>query len=87
MRSARLKSLILRTESSLSVESSLRQLTASQEAFRVARVLYKNGKSNESQLIDVETQFIAARLSLLNAYADLKVARVRLDHATGADLK
>lgn len=70
-----------------SVESSQRQLTASQEAFRVARVLYRNGKSNESQLIDVETQFISARLSLLNAYADLKVARVRLDHAIGADLK
>jgi len=75
------------TAAKSSVVSSLRALVASQEAFRVARVLYRNGKSNESQLIDVETQFVSARLSLLNSYADLKVSRVRLEHAVGADLK
>ncbi len=70
-----------------SVDSSLRQLTASQEAYRVARVLYRNGRTNEAQLTDVETQYTIARLSALNAYVDVKVAAVRLEHAIGADLQ
>ncbi len=74
------------TQAKGSIESGKKQLAASEEAYRVARVSYAAGRTSQASLDDVESALLIARLSLLNSMADLQIARVKVDHATGADL-
>ena len=73
------------SQAQFAIDASTKQLGAAEEAFRVTQVLYREGRALQTTLEDVETQVTLARLSLLNAHADLHVARVKLDHATGDD--
>jgi outer membrane protein TolC len=72
-------------EADFAIDSSTRELTSAEEAYRVARELFNNGRGTSTTLTDAETDLTRARLDLLNAKADARIARIRLDHALGRD--
>ena len=74
-------------ESDVALESTKRQLASATEAYRVARELFNNGRATSTTLTDSETELTRARLDALNATADARIARVRLDHALGRDTR
>jgi outer membrane protein TolC len=74
-------------EAEFAIETSKRELTSAQEAYRVAHELFINGSATSTTLTDAETELTRARLDLLNAQVDVRIARVRLDHAVGRDAK
>ncbi len=67
--------------------STQRQLESAQEGYRVARELFNNGRGTATTLIDAEIVLAQTRFDRLNAQADGRIARVRLEHATGRDQK
>jgi outer membrane protein TolC len=69
------------------IESSTRELASADEAYRVARELFNNGRGTSTTLTDAETDLTRARLDLLNSKADARIARIRLEHALGRDAK
>jgi outer membrane protein len=69
------------------IDSSTRQLASAEEAYRVQRELFNNGRGTSATLTDAETDLTRARLTLLNARADARIARIRLDHALGRDVR
>jgi outer membrane protein TolC len=73
-------------EADFAIESSTREQASAEEAYRVARELFNNGRGTSTTLTDAETDLTRSRLDLLNAKADARVARVRLDHALGRDV-
>jgi outer membrane protein TolC len=74
-------------EADFAIESSTRQLASAEEAYRVQRELFNNGRGTSTTLTDAETDLTRARLTLLNAKADVRIARIRLDHALGRDVR
>ncbi len=74
-------------EADFSIETSTREQASAEEAYRVARELFNNGRGTSTTLTDAETDVTRARLDLLNAKVDARVARVRLDHALGRDAR
>jgi outer membrane protein len=74
-------------QADFAVESTSRQLASAEEAYRVQRELFNNGRGTSATLTDAETDLTRARLSLLNARADARIARIRLDHALGRDIR
>jgi len=74
-------------EADFSIGTSMRELASAEEAYRVARELFNNGRGTSTTLTDAETDLTRARLDLLNAKADARIARIRLDHALGRDAK
>jgi outer membrane protein len=74
-------------EALVALESTKRELASATEAQRVARELFINGRATSTTLTDAETELTRARLDALNANADARIARVRLDHALGRDVK
>jgi outer membrane protein TolC len=73
-------------EADFAIESSGHELASAQEAYRVARELFNNGRGTSTTLTDAETDLTRARLDLLNAKADARIARVQLEHALGRDV-
>ncbi len=74
-------------EADFAIESSTRQLASAEEAYRVQRELFNNGRGTSTTLTDAESDLTGARLTLLNARAEARIARIRLDHALGRDVK
>ena len=74
-------------EADFSIDAARRELSSAQEAHRVARELFNNGKATSTTLTDAETELTRARLDLLNGMIDARVARIRLDHALGRDTR
>jgi outer membrane protein TolC len=72
-------------EADFSIDSSTRELASAQEAYRVARELFNNGRATSTTLADAESDLTRARLDLLNAKVAARTARVRLEHALGRD--
>jgi outer membrane protein len=72
-------------EADFSVESGARELASAEEAYRVARELFNNGRGTFTTLADAESDLTKARLDLLNARVNARTARVRLEHALGRD--
>jgi outer membrane protein TolC len=73
-------------EADFSIQSSTRELTSAEEAYRVARELFNNGRATSTTLADAESDLTRARLDLLNAKVAARTARIRLDHALGRDV-
>jgi outer membrane protein len=73
-------------EADFAIQASTRELTSAEEAYRVARELFNNGRGTSTTLTDAETDLTRARLDLLNAKANARIARIRLDHALGRDV-
>jgi outer membrane protein TolC len=67
------------------IDAAERGLAAAEEALRVRRELFRNGKATSVDLIDAQTAVTRARLQRINAHVGLLVARTRLEHATGRD--
>ena len=74
-------------EADFAVDASKRELASATEAYRVARELFNNGRATSSTLTDAETELTRARLDVLNAGADARISRIRLDHALGRDVR
>ncbi len=74
-------------EADFAIEASTRELASGEEAYRVARELFNNGRGTSTTLTDAMTALTRARLNLLYAKADARIARIRLDHALGRDAK
>ncbi len=74
-------------EADFSLDASKRELASAEEAYRVARELFNNGRGTSTTLTDAETDLTRARLDLLNAKADARIARIRLEHALGRDAR
>ena len=74
-------------QSTALVESSRRHLVSAEETYRAARQLFGTGRIPSSTLTDAETDLTRARLGALNAAVDARIARVRLEHALGQDLR
>jgi outer membrane protein TolC len=72
-------------EADFSIESSTRELASAQEAYRVARELFNNGRGTSTTLTDAESELTRSRLDLLNAKFNARTARIRLEHALGRD--
>ena len=74
-------------EADFSIESSTRELASAQEAYRVQRELFNNGRGTSATLADAESDLTRARLDLLNSKVSARTARIRLEHALGRDAK
>jgi len=70
-----------------SIAASEFEVQAAEESLRVRRKLYQFGKATTADLIDAETELTRARLRWLDASIGLLVAWVRLEHATGGDVR
>jgi outer membrane protein TolC len=58
---------------------------AAREAYRVATDLYRVGRATTTDLMEAESELVAASLQEVNAVLDYRIASVRLRHATGRD--
>ena len=74
------------TEAAFALESSGKGLEAAEENYRVRRELYRVGRATIVEVTDAETELTRARLAVVNALVDIRVARVTLDHALGRDV-
>ena len=74
-------------EADAAIDSTQRQLESAVEGYRVARELFNNGRGTATTLIDAEIVLAQTRFEQLNARADARIARVRLEHALGRDAK
>jgi outer membrane protein TolC len=70
-------------EAEVAVVVGKRRLGAAEEAYRVRHVLFREGQATMTELIDADTNLTQARLDVLNALVDVRVARARLLHALG----
>jgi outer membrane protein len=73
-------------EADFALQSTARELASAQEAYRVATELFNNGRGTYTTVSDSQTQLTQARLDVLNAKTQARVARIHLDHALGRDL-
>jgi outer membrane protein len=73
-------------QADVSVDAAQRELASAEEAHRVAKELFDNGRATSSELTDAETELTRARLDVLNARVNARVSRVQLEHALGRDL-
>jgi outer membrane protein TolC len=74
-------------EADFAVDSSAREVASAEEAYRVQRELFNNGRGTSATLTDAEGDLTRARLTQLNARANARIARIRLDHALGRDIQ
>jgi outer membrane protein TolC len=74
-------------EADVAIGTTARALDSATEGYRVARELYNAGRGTSTLLTDAESVLAQARFDRLNARVDARIARVRLDHATGKDTR
>jgi outer membrane protein len=74
-------------EANVAVDTSARSLTAAEEAYRVRRELFRNGRATNLEVTNAENDLLVARLNAINARVNLRIALVSLDHALGRDAK
>ena len=67
------------------VSTSARGLAASEASYRVRLSLFRVGRATSVELTDAESDLLRSRLDAVNARVDQRIARVRLDRATGRD--
>jgi outer membrane protein TolC len=65
------------------MESAQAGIRAAEESFRVRREQFRAGSAVATEVIDAESELRRARLELVNASIDLRIARARLDRAVG----
>ncbi|MGO8996083.1 MAG: TolC family protein [Polyangiaceae bacterium] len=72
-------------EAEAAIESTKQSLAAAEESYRVRRALFRADRATSTELSDSENALTRARFDVVNARIDLRIARVRLVHATGRD--
>ncbi len=65
------------------MESALTGILAAEESYRVRREQFRAGAAVATDVIDAESELRRARLELINAAIDVRIARARLDRAVG----
>jgi outer membrane protein TolC len=70
-------------ESRVALETSRAGLTAAEAGYRVRRDLYHAGKATLVEVMDAEAELTRARLAVLDAHVEARIARVRLSFAVG----
>jgi outer membrane protein TolC len=73
-------------EAAAEAASADRGLSAAEESYRVRRELFELGRATQVELVDAETDVLRARLEMIQARVDARVARVQLEHAVGRDV-
>ncbi len=74
-------------EADTAIQTTTRQLESAEEGYRVARELFNAGRGTSTTLIDAEQALAQTRFEHLNAKVDARLARIRLEHALGRDVK
>ena len=69
------------------IDAADRQLVAAAESMRVRTELFRAGRATTVELVDAEGEVTRARLGMIDARIGLLVARTRLEHAVGRDVK
>ena len=69
------------------INASERGIVSAQEALRVRLELFRVGEASGSDLIDAEKELTSARLRQIEGRIGLLVAKARLDHAVGRDVR
>jgi outer membrane protein TolC len=77
---------LARAQAEGALNSAGREVAAAQEAYRVAIDLYRVGRATTTEVIEAETDLLAARLNEINARLQKRIAEVRLRHAVGDDI-
>jgi outer membrane protein TolC len=72
-------------ESDANIDTTKQGLAAATEGYRVRRELFLAGKATMLEVIDAEADLTRARLEVLNALVEARIARVRFDYAVGRD--
>lgn len=72
-------------EAEAAIDSTKQSLAAAEESYRVRRALFRADRATSTDLSNSENALTRARFDVVNARIDLRVARVRLLHATGRD--
>lgn len=65
------------------MEASRAGIEAAEESFRIRREQFRAGSAVATEVIDAEAELRRARLELVNASIDVRIARARLDRAVG----
>jgi len=78
--------LVASKEAVVAAETASRGLTAAEESYRVRRELFELGRATDVEWIDAETDVLRARLEMIQARVDARVAHVQLVHAVGRDV-
>jgi outer membrane protein TolC len=73
-------------EAEIALATTRRGLTAAEEAYRVRRELFLNGRATSVERTDSEVELFRASLEAINARANLRSARASLMHAVGRDI-
>ncbi len=73
-------------EAELARESAERGVAAAEVAHSDRKKLFEGGRATAFDVLDAETSLLTARLNLVQAYINLKMAEVRFDHALGRDV-
>lgn len=66
------------------VAATTTNLVTAEEAYRVRRALFQNGRATSLELTDAELDLTRSRLDAINARVDLRVATAQLERATAA---
>jgi outer membrane protein TolC len=77
--------LLASRESRAAAGTAQRGLEAAEEAYRVRSHLFELGRGTNVELIDAESDVLRARLEMIRAKVEAKIAQVRLEHAVGRD--
>jgi outer membrane protein TolC len=72
-------------EAEVAIGTTQQGLRAAEEGYRVRRDLFRNGKATLIEVDDSQNELTRARLEIVNAHIDARIARVRLTHAVGRD--
>lgn len=72
-------------EAAVAVETASTEIESAEETYTARRALFRSGRTTSADLTDAELVWARAQLDAINSQADLRIARVRLDHATGRD--
>jgi outer membrane protein TolC len=75
------------SDARLAIETSARSLAASEESYRVRRALFLNQRATSVELSTAEADLLRAQLDAINARIDQRIARVRIAHAIGRDVR
>lgn len=73
-------------DAELAIHATARSLSAAEEAYRIRRALFRAAQATSTELTETETALTQARFAAIDARIDLRMARARLDHATGRDV-
>jgi outer membrane protein TolC len=87
LRTEVMQALTAARESDVALRTTAAGLAASEDSYRVRRVLFRHGRATSVELTDAESDLTRSRLDALNARVDLRVARARLQHVLGLDTR